>query len=413
MNTVCYKRYNIALVTDYFYPNTGGIETHVKTIGEELCKAGHTVVVITHKYKRHVGRMKIGLLTVYYLDIPIIACNTAFPTLFSSYILYKTIFEMHGINVVHGHQTMSTMCMEAIYHANHLNIKTVLTDHSVFEFGKFERIICDALSSFICRNVDKAICVSNIARINTAARTNIPLCDIKVIPNGIVPRYFYPKEKSTSKKIRVLFCARLVFRKGIDLLTGALPIICRDKNIEVVIIGDGPKKDDVMQMIDEAELHSQVRLVGEMNYKRIPNVMRESDIFLNTSLTETFCTSILEAASCGLLVVSTNVGGIHEVLDDGMIYFCKPTPEDIAEQIFNAAENLKKHMPSHHYQKILAKYDWKIIADQTKKVYDEIKEKNISAKMVLNRFQGTENFICRLFTWFEFFQMRIYKLLGN
>lgn len=402
------RRYSIALVTDYFYPSTGGIETHVRTIGEEMCRAGHRVVVITHRYKDHAGLMMVGSLRVYYLDLPLIACNTAFPTLFGSYLLYKKIFDLHRIEIVHGHQSMSTMCMEAIYHANHLNIKTVLTDHSVFEFGKFERIVCDALSVLVCKNLDRGICVSNIARINTERRTGIPLDSIEVIPNGIDPRYFYPKEKRRSRKIRVLFCARLVFRKGIDLLVSALPLICRHKDIEVLIVGDGPKRDDVMQIIDEAELQGRVKVVGEMSYKSIPDVMRESDIFLNTSLTETFCTSILEAASCGLLVVSTNVGGIHEVLDEGVIYFCRPTPEDIAEQIFNAAQSLAEHDPRRNYQRILERYNWKIIAEQTLRVYDGIPEKRLTERDVLGHFRASGCYLYLFLTWLEYFQMRVW-----
>lgn len=49
-------------------------------------------------------------------------------------------------------------------------------------------------------------------------------------------------------------------------------------------------------------------------------------IFLNTSLTEAFCIAIVEAASCGLFVVSTNVGGIKEVLPDHMVNFASPDP---------------------------------------------------------------------------------------
>lgn len=47
------------------------------------------------------------------------------------------------------------------------------------------------------------------------------------------------------------------------------------------------------------------------------------------SLSETFCISMLEAASCGLLVVSTNVGGVPEVLPPHMVYLSKPDPKSL------------------------------------------------------------------------------------
>ena len=47
-------------------------------------------------------------------------------------------------------------------------------------------------------------------------------------------------------------------------------------------------------------------------------VLNEADVFLNCSLTEAFCIAIIEAASAGLRIVSTNVGGIPEILPSSM-----------------------------------------------------------------------------------------------
>lgn len=55
--------------------------------------------------------------------------------------------------------------------------------------------------------------------------------------------------------------------------------------------------------------------------------MVQGHIFLNTSLTESFCITIVEAASCGLRVVTTNVGGIPEVLPRDMVKLANPDPE--------------------------------------------------------------------------------------
>ena len=78
------------------------------------------------------------------------------------------------------------------------------------------------------------------------------------------------------------------------------------------------------------------------------------DMFLNTSLTEAFCIAIVEAASSGLMVVSTvfikkifqNVGGITEVLPEHMLYLAKPEPKDIIEKLSIAipkAKNVTAH----------------------------------------------------------------------
>ena len=59
-------------------------------------------------------------------------------------------------------------------------------------------------------------------------------------------------------------------------------------------------------------------------------------IFLNCSLTEAFCIAILEAASCGLRVVCTNVGGVPEVLPNEMVHFAEPNVKSIVSKIKEA-----------------------------------------------------------------------------
>jgi len=55
--------------------------------------------------------------------------------------------------------------------------------------------------------------------------------------------------------------------------------------------------------------------------------MVQGHIFVNTSLTESFCITIVEAASCGLKVVTTNVGGVPEVLPPDMVEFQRCYPQ--------------------------------------------------------------------------------------
>lgn len=72
------------------------------------------------------------------------------------------------------------------------------------------------------------------------------------------------------------------------------------------------------------QLHDQVELLGSVEHADVKKVLRRGHIFLNCSLTEAFCMAIIEAASCGLLVVSTNVGGIPEVFPPGMVLLAEP-----------------------------------------------------------------------------------------
>ena len=76
--------------------------------------------------------------------------------------------------------------------------------------------------------------------------------------------------------------------------------------------------------------------MGFLRQDDVKYTLCRGHIFLNTSLTETFCLSMLEAASCGLLVVSTDVGGIPEVLPPGMAYLAKPDADSLMVQLLKA-----------------------------------------------------------------------------
>lgn len=408
------KSLNIAMVSDYFYPNKGGVETHIKTISEELIKMGHSVIIITHKYDDFDGIIYLGNLKIYYLDIPILALNTTFPTIFSNYAIFYEIFRHNKIDIVHGHQSLSNLCLESIYHASILNISTVLTDHSVFELDKFERIIVDELTSFMCKNLDYCICVSETALKNTLKRIKINSKNTCVIPNGFSHKIFYPKTTRYEKgsNVTVIFMSRLTFRKGLDLLLDAIPLICKNKKINILVLGDGPKKNEVEQIIFDNDLQDQVKILDPVKHEETGDILRSGDIFLNTSLTETFCMAILESASCGLRIVSTNVGGIFEVLPPGTIYFTKPTAEDISDQINNAIKDLENHNINEIYRKTRAKYDWTIITKKIEDIYLKCSAKKNSYQIVFNQ-QREQGFLCKFATFYQYFQMWLLNKLWN
>ena len=91
---------------------------------------------------------------------------------------------------------------------------------------------------------------------------------------------------------------------------------------------------------------------------------------MNTSLTESFCMAILEAACCNLLVVSTNVGGVPEVLPDRMVYLSKPTCQDLQEKLSVAIQNVPNVDTRDFHEELKNIYSWEEVARKTVKVYD-------------------------------------------
>ena len=103
-------------------------------------------------------------------------------------------------------------------------------------------------------------------------------------------------------------------------------IIQKHPNVHFIIGGDGPKMGLMREMRDKFNIADRVELLGSINNNQVRDVLCRGHIFMNASLTEAFCIAILEAASCGLLCVSTNVGGVSEVLPPDMILLADPSP---------------------------------------------------------------------------------------
>jgi phosphatidylinositol glycan class A protein len=94
-------------------------------------------------------------------------------------------------------------------------------------------------------------------------------------------------------------------------------------------------------MVNIKKLQGRVKLLGSLEHGQVRDVLCQGDIFLNTSLTESFCIAILEAACCGLLVVSTDVGGVPEVLPPFMALLAKPKIEDLIVRLEEAISVVK------------------------------------------------------------------------
>jgi phosphatidylinositol glycan class A protein len=98
---------------------------------------------------------------------------------------------------------------------------------------------------------------------------------------------------------------------------------------------------NLQKLVEKHNLGERVELLGGLQHDQVRDVLCRGHIFLNTSLTESFCIAILEAACCGLLVVSTDVGGVPEVLPPHMAYLAKPNEKDILRQLGRAVRNVK------------------------------------------------------------------------
>ncbi|WAR14724.1 PIGA-like protein [Mya arenaria] len=129
-------KHNVCMVSDFFYPNQGGVESHIYHLSQCLINRGHKVIVVTHYYgsRRGVRYLKNGL------------------------------------------KAFSTMAHEAMFHARNMGLKTVFTDHSLFGFADASSILTNKL----------------LNKENTVLRAAIPPETVSVIPNAVDASMFVP-----------------------------------------------------------------------------------------------------------------------------------------------------------------------------------------------------------------------------
>lgn len=222
------KRYSILMVSDFFYPNFGGVENHIYYLAQCLIKLGHKVVVLTHAYGNRSGvRYITGGVKVYYVPWRPFLMQNTLPTFYGTLPIMRTILIREKISLVHGHQAFSTLCHEALMHARTMGYKVVFTDHSLYGFADVGSILMNKILQFTLADVSQAICVSHTSKENTVLRSGLPAEKVFVIPNAVDTAMFMPApERLNSTEIVIVVISRLVYRKGADLLVEVIPAVC-------------------------------------------------------------------------------------------------------------------------------------------------------------------------------------------
>ncbi|XP_060228853.1 phosphatidylinositol N-acetylglucosaminyltransferase subunit A-like [Meriones unguiculatus] len=375
--------HNICTVSDFFYPNVGGVESHIYQLSQCLIERGHKVIIITHAYGNRKGiRYLTNGLKVYYLPLRVMYNQSTATTLFHSLPLLRYIFVRERVTIVHSHSSFSAMAHDALFHAKTMGLQTVFTDHSLFGFADVSSVLTNKLLTVSLCDTNHIICVSYTSKENTVLRAALNPERVSVIPNAVDPTDFTPGPlKRDSSVITIAVISRLIYRKGIDLLSGIIPELCQKyPELTFLIGGAGPKSIILEEVRERYQLHNRVHLLGALDHKDVRNVLIQGHIFLNTSLTEAFCMAILEAASCGLQVVSTKVGGIPEVLPENLIILCEPSIKSLCEGLEKAIFQVKSGTlpaPENIHNVVKAFYTWRNVAERTEKVYERVANETV------------------------------------
>ncbi|CDI78323.1 phosphatidylinositolglycan class A protein, putative [Eimeria acervulina] len=293
---------------------------HIYELSVRLARKGFKVVVVTHAIDgRHGIRYLTEGIKVYYLPITCFHDRSTLVTFFTTLPLIRTILIREKVDIVHGHQTTSTLAHESMFHARHLGYRVVYTDHSMFSFADAACIHMNKIFKFFLTHCNHCICVSHTHKENLVLRGALNPHQIAVINNAVDVPSYVPDLSKRPKPPAI----------NILILSRAIP-------------------------------HGQAC-----------SFLQRGQIFLNASLTESFCIAIVEAAACGLVVVSTDVGGIPEVLPPDMVRLASPNPAALTLKLEEAIQQVERGDVDPHalHQRVLEMYSWEDVADRVEQVY--------------------------------------------
>ena len=173
--------------------------------------------------------------------------------------------------------------------------------------------------------------------------------------------------------VNLLIISRLVVQKNINIVIEAIGLL-DDRNLKLSIIGEGGEFSKLEGLIHDLNLQNRVQLLGKIDSNRISQFLLTADIFIQASDYEGLPHSILEAINYEVPILSTEVGGCKDLLNDGERGFIIPIPPDkkiIAENILFIINNKEESTKRVHAAKafISKEYNFSVQANQYMEIF--------------------------------------------
>jgi phosphatidylinositol alpha-mannosyltransferase len=375
----------VAIVTDYYYPQLGGITEHVHGQAMHLHARGHEVTVITgnlfrppavvdgdYRPEEHVPFevLRLGQALRMYGN----ASQTLHTVDFRLLHRMKKLFRERRFDVIHTHAPYNPSFVVLVPFAAPSSTITVGTFHSVFAPGPLLDIGGRLLRASIAR-LDGKIVVSE-ACIGSLVRY-FPF-DYTVIPNGIDERHFSPDADPLPQyqdgKQNILFLGRFDPRNGLGTMVDAFARVRREwgPDVRLIIVGDGPLRTMYQKRVPAA-MGDSVVWAGRVNWER-PRYYCSADIHCTPCNRASFGMVLLEAMSCGRPVVASRISGFQLLMDHGRQgLMISPADDDVrfAEALLYLLDRPaeRARMGREGRKTAVAHYSWSRVAGQLEEYY--------------------------------------------
>jgi glycosyltransferase involved in cell wall biosynthesis len=363
----------------------GGIAPHVSEISEALAKRGHEIHVFTTRgdfdsYDRingvHYQRVdfdKSGSLTD--------QMDRMSAAMYERFLKAQKVFGK--FDIIHGHDWHPVPALNLI--KKDQGLPYILTVHST-EWGRNGNNPGNAeishrewLGGY---ESSRLIVTTRCMQDELKSVYSIPESKISIIPNGIVSGKVRKALDTARVKERygihslaplVLFCGRISYQKGPDLLVEAVPHVLRTRqDVRFVFLGEGDMSSYCKLRSRELAVAVACTFLGYVSSAEKQELMNACDLVCVPSRNEPFGMIVLEAWDAGKPVVATEAVSIIRNFEDGLLAYIQP--ESIAwciNRLLQNPEEMKK-LAEAGQNRIEEEFSWDKIAKKTEEVYAEI-----------------------------------------
>lgn len=262
--------------------------------------------------------------------------------------------------------------------------RVVLTEHAKHSISRFP-VLQKAARELVSR-VDACTVITQNLRHFLVNEVGVSPEPIQVIPNGVDPDGLQPAGNPSAIASLVpdhfdgcvlVSVGRLVEAKDHFTLLAALAEL-RDQAAPVflVLVGDGELRSDLESAVTRHRLEDHVVLAGQRS--DVPELLSGADVFVMSSKREGLPMAVLEAMSAGLPVVSTDVGGIPEVVEDGLSGVLVPPgqPKALARALASLAADpgRREALACAARRRVVEHFDIRRVAERYAAIYTQLAE---------------------------------------
>jgi glycogen(starch) synthase len=389
-------RHQRVLILSWEYPPVlvGGLGRHVHALSVALAAAGHEVTVVTrHAEGAPLEEYADGVRVLRAAEDPVrfpLATDSLLAwTMAFNHTLTRTALraaEAGGYDVVHAHDWL--VAHTAVTLAEHLGLPLVTTMHAT-EAGRHQGWLPGELNRtihgvehWLSNASTRVIACSGYMRDQVARLFDLPAGRIDVVPNGVDDRAWQARPRAVAAaRARfagpgplIGYAGRLVYEKGVQHLVHAVPYL-RDRHpgLRVVIAGDGPYREELLDQAGRLRLGESIRFAGFLDAAQLPAVLAATDATVVPSLYEPFGMIALEAAAAGAPLAVASTGGLAEIVEPGVtgVTFPHSDPDALAGAVDRLLgdEVFARRVARQARSMVGRRYSWAAIAARTASSY--------------------------------------------